>query len=347
MPIPAPSIPPIPSSSGLVLAVLAFAAMALAGCLIGLPPRDAERGTRTTTTTTAPAPRQERPADTLPSWVHQPPTDAHLAYGVGASLDHRSDRAIIEARRDLAKRLNIVIHGVPQAEADSDPDRAPVDVDFLELPVIEVVRQEDTTTCTYVLISLDRSVWAERLGRRLDHLNRQIRETLAVLQAQPEVAETRPIATVARQHQRLLPFLTERALRVRQLKVADPGAVPPHPPVTLTALQERLAQVLDPVTVEIVAPPDLEPIMPQLVAGCARLGLVLGILGRKFRGGQQQRRPRPAATPAIDPDPARSRRLRQPGGRLRVRDRAGPERTPDRRPVGHPPLHLQLERRDP
>jgi hypothetical protein len=199
---------------------------------------------------------------------------------VGASLDHRSDRAIIEARRDLAKRLNIVIHGVPQAEADSgadeaaaDPDRAPVDVDFLELPVIEVVRQEDTTTCTYVLISLDRSVWAERLGRRLDHLNRQIRETLAVLQAQPEVAETRPIATVARQHQRLLPFLTERALRVRQLKVADPGAVPPHPPVTLTALQERLAQVLDPVTVEIVAPPDLEPIMPQLVAGCARLGL--------------------------------------------------------------------------
>ena len=40
----------------------------------------------------------------MPAWVNNPPLDLHVIYGVGADVRHDRERAMIDARHDIARQ---------------------------------------------------------------------------------------------------------------------------------------------------------------------------------------------------------------------------------------------------
>jgi hypothetical protein len=215
----------------------------------------------------------------VPHWVLQPPIDPHYTYGVGTDLRKNRDRAFAEGRRDIARQLRIVIRGDEQDEEDVELDedstsRPRLSVDHLELPGITITKQVETDHCLYLQVALNREAWATGLRTRISELDREIDGVLANHRQNPEIdPEKHPVGAAARLHQRLLPLVSAREDKAAQLQIAKPGAGAPTPPITSAEMRERLARVLDAVSVDIVAAPDLEPILPQLIATCASTGL--------------------------------------------------------------------------
>jgi hypothetical protein len=224
-------------------------------------------------------PRAETRSNAVPSWVLQPPLDPDLTYGVGTDLRKDRNTAIAEGRRDIARQLRIVIRGDGQEEEDLDladePNARPrVAIDHLELPGLTVTRQTETDHCLYVQVALNRTAWAESLQNRIGELDREIAAVLANHERQPEIDPVaHPVGSAARLHQRLMPLVGTREEKLAHLQIAKPGAIMPAAPITLADMRERLRRVLDRVSVDIVASPDLEPILPQLTATCAGIGL--------------------------------------------------------------------------
>lgn len=224
-------------------------------------------------------PRAETRSNAVPSWVLQPPLDPDLVYGVGTDLKKDRNTAIAEGRRDIARQLRIVIRGDGQEDEDLDlvdePNARPrVAIDHLELPGLTVTRQAETDHCLYLQVALNRTAWAEALQSRLHELDRDIAAVLASHERQPEIdPATHPVGSAARLHQRLMPLVSAREEKLSHLQIAKPGAITPAAPITLAEMRERLRRVLDRVSVDIVASPDLEPILPQLTATCAGIGL--------------------------------------------------------------------------
>ena len=224
-------------------------------------------------------PRVETRSNSIPSWVLQPPLDNDFTYGVGTDLRKSRDTAIAEGRRDIARQLRIVIRGDGQEEEDveiaDDPNEPPrVTIDHLELPGITVTRQAETDHCLYVQVALNRSAWAEALRNRITELDREISAVFAAHERQPEIdPQAHPVGAAARLHQRLQPLVGAREEKLSHLLIAQPGTIAPTAPITSAEMRERLRRVLDRVTVDIVAAPDLEPILPQLTATCAGIGL--------------------------------------------------------------------------
>lgn len=224
-------------------------------------------------------PRVESPSNAIPSWVLQPHLDPDYTYGIGTDLRKDRNTAIAEGRRDIARQLRIVIRGDGQEEEDleieDDPNARPrVTIDHLELPGITVTRQAETEHCLYVQVALNREAWATALRNRISELDRDIAAVLANHERQPEVdPATHPVGSAARLHQRLMPLVSAREEKLAHLQIARPGSITPPAPITLAEMRERLRRVLGRVSVDIVAAPDLEPILPQLTATCAGIGL--------------------------------------------------------------------------
>ncbi len=223
--------------------------------------------------------RVETRSNAIPSWVLQPPLDLEYTYGVGTDLRMDRNTAIAEGRRDIARQLRIVIRGDGQEddeiEVEDDPNGRPrVTIDHLELPGITVTRQTETDHCLYVQVALNREAWATSLMNRIAELDRDIATVLANHERQPEVdPRAHPVGAAARLHKRLMPLVSAREEKLSHLQIAKPGSIAPAAPMTLAEMRERLRQVLDRVSVDIVAAPDLEPILPQLTATCAGIGL--------------------------------------------------------------------------
>lgn len=223
----------------------------------------------------------ESRSNSIPSWVLQPPIDSEYTYGVGTDLRKDRNTAIAEGRRDIARQLRIVIRGDGQEdedlEIDEDPNGQPrVTIDQLEIPGITVTKQAETDHCLYVQVALNRTAWANALTNRIAELDRDIEAVLASHDLNPEVDPAKhPVGSAARLHQRLMPLVSVREEKLSHLLIAKPGTFAPQAPITLAEMRERLRKVLDRVTVDIVAAPDLEPILPQLTATCAGIGLRL------------------------------------------------------------------------
>jgi hypothetical protein len=220
-------------------------------------------------------PVRHDPQNGPPEWVAQPPLDSRYVYGVGADLNHDRTRAIADGRRDIARQLGIIIRGDEQEaedvelEAENPGTRPRVSIDHLELPGITVTKQTDTPRCLYVQVALNREAWATGLRGRIDELDNALRASIA----QPADPGATPVATTARLYQRLMPLVQEREDKASHLQIADPGGRAPVPPESSAGLRERLARTLDAVIIDLVADPSLEPIIPQLTAACANLGL--------------------------------------------------------------------------
>ena len=215
----------------------------------------------------------------IPPWVLQPPMDLEYTFGVGTDLRMDRTRAIAEGRRDIARQLRIVIRGDETENTDFDTEddlanRPRVSVDHLELPGITVTKQAETEHCLYVQVALNRTAWATGLLNRLTEIDRDINAVLANHQQHPEIdPATHPIGAAAQLHQKLLSLVSQREEKLTHLLIAKPESVYPAAPITSVDLRERLRRVLGQVTVDVVAAPDLEPILPQLTATCASIGL--------------------------------------------------------------------------
>lgn len=224
-------------------------------------------------------PRVETRSNAIPPWVLQPQLDQDFTYGIGTDLRKDRNTAIAEGRRDIARQLGIVIRGDGQdddaLELEDDPNVRPrVAIDLLELPGITVTRQAETDHCLYVQVALNREAWANALNNRISELDRDIAAVLANHERQPEIDPAKhPVGSAARLHQRLMPLVSAREEKVAHLHIARPGIITVAAPITLAEMRERLRRVLDRVSVDIVAAPDLEPILPQLTATCAGIGL--------------------------------------------------------------------------
>ena len=260
---------PHPSRTFACLPLLAAAvagALTMPGC--GAPAYRPGRGVT----------RTEVKDEGIPAWVNNPPFDARLVYGVGADVRKDRNRAIADAKHDIARQLHIVILGDGQDDEslDDDDQGEPASgahprgtVDHLELPGITVTKQAETDQCLYVQVSLNREAWATDLRQRLAQLDAQIKAALD----EPMSDDGHPIRRVAKLHQRLLPLVSAREELLTHLHIADPGGPEPVATITSAAMHEQLARVLDQVTIDIVADPALEPIMPQISGSCANFGL--------------------------------------------------------------------------
>ncbi len=223
--------------------------------------------------------RVETRSNAIPSWVLRPPLDQEYTYGIGTDLRMDRNTAIAEGRRDIARQLRIVIRGDGQEEDDleleEDPNGRPqVTIDHLELPGITITKQAETDHCLYVQVALNRGAWATALQNRITELDRDIAAILESHQRKPEIDPTaHPVGAAARLHQRLLPLVSAREEKLSHLLIARPGSIAPQAPITLAEMRERLRRELGRVTVDIVAAPDLDAILPQLTATCAGIGL--------------------------------------------------------------------------
>ncbi len=215
--------------------------------------------------------------DGMPAWVNNPPMDLHVVYGVGADVHHDRERAMIDARHDIARQLHIVIEGDGRDDEDTEVDdqlsasgaHPRVMVDHLELPGVTMTRMADTPRCLYVQVALNREAWAASLRQRIAELDEQVAAALRV--APPGGA--RQVAAAAARYQRLQPLLSDRDEKVSHLQIADPGSPVPPGRTTLAAERERLSAELDQVSVELIADPELEAVLPQISGSCANLGL--------------------------------------------------------------------------
>jgi len=223
--------------------------------------------------------RIEPPDNSIPHWVLQPPIDFTYVYGVGTDLRKDRNRAIAEGRRDIARQLHIVIRGDDQdindIDLDDDTGNQPLtSIDHLEVPGITVTKEIETEHCLYVQVSLNREAWASSLLTNIDGLDKEILQVLDRHQQQPDIdSQAHPIGSAARLHQRLMPLVSKREEKARHFHIAKPGGYLPEAPMTSAVMREKLAAVLAAVSVDMVAAPDLDPILPQLTATCANLGL--------------------------------------------------------------------------
>ena len=134
-----------------------------------------------------------------------------------------------------------------------------------------MTRMADTPRCLYVQVALNREAWAAWLRQRIAELDAQIASALQVPGA--GAGDARRVAAAAARYQRLLPLLSDREEKVSHLQIADPGSPMPIGQTTLAAERERLTAELDQVSIEVIADPELESVLPQITGNCGNLGL--------------------------------------------------------------------------
>ena len=228
-----------------------------------------------------------RPA--IPPWVTKPPEATGLLYAVGSGTDREA--ALANARQELASQVQLDIHAETEnadryesrqatggarvesltAEARS---RVRTRAALSDLPGVTVDRQEIVNGTTYVLVRLDRSLWAAELRGRLTAANERLVGLERELVVTPATSPAERLNLLGRLLAELLPALAERDEAERRLRLAEPGLAPSASPIDRQRWTTRLGNLLDQLQVGLpTGTPERDALAPALTRALAKVGL--------------------------------------------------------------------------
>ena len=231
-----------------------------------------------------------REAPAVPDWVAHPPSEAGMVYAVGQAPLGQREAALANAKRELVSQLQVTIQTDTRtnqnyaAEDASGQQRTERYQEGLtaevrqrsgarDLPGVAPVRQEDAQGSTYVLVALDRAVWAKDLTARLAAADSALGTEYAGCSGAPQGTPGERLALAGRLLGRVLPLLVERTDLADRLRIATPGAQPPASPVSRTTLSSRITDLLTELPVALPGDPALADLLPALTDSLQRIGL--------------------------------------------------------------------------
>lgn len=205
-------------------------------------------------------------ADTdAPSWLLRPPTAPGKLYAAGAGPNR--DAAQENARFNLVAQLQINIsgsrsgqshyhssEGTDQARSErleeAITQRIVARINQQELPGISIEAEHPGETRHYVLLVFNRQAWAASLHSRIDEIDRDIANArMSALDTESED----PLVAARRLYQEVMPLIAEREEMSRRLRIAVPGITINPPPIDVGALRDRLASLLNDISIELPA----------------------------------------------------------------------------------------------
>ncbi|MBA3710001.1 MAG: LPP20 family lipoprotein [Planctomycetes bacterium] len=224
---------------------------------------------------------------TAPEWTTRPPTAAGMLFAVGSAQRGDRDRAIAAARAELASEIEISVESDREDRersdvAGDDTGRRTESFDHEmraqarsrvaqeHLPGVVVRETCEVDDRSFALVAMDRAAWAAALRTRLQELDARLQ---ALTTQPPEGAAAPPAAAAVRCYQRLVPVIAERDEIAGRLRVADPAASIPTPPVDLVQLGSDLQQVLAQTSITIAPEAGSEAMRPLASEACAKQGL--------------------------------------------------------------------------
>ncbi len=236
------------------------------------------------------------PRDTTPEWVRSPPRSAGMLYGIGQGQRGDRDAALAAARNDLVSQLQVSIDADVEHEGTSTSEESTAKArteryqeaartkvraraSAEELPGLTVVKQEDGERSTWLLVSLDRRVWADDLRARIATVDQKLSRDLATIDRIPGTTAAQRLSIAGRLSAWIIPGFAERDEYLRRLRLADPHLQAPAEPVDRGAITTRLADLLKDLTVEIAVGDDLrdlEPLAQQAFAKSGFRGVAVG-----------------------------------------------------------------------
>ena len=212
-----------------------------------------------------------------------------MLYAVGTGGDRET--ALASARRELAAQVRLDINaetdstdayrsqeatGSARVESLASDARARVRTRaaLSDLPGVTVDRQEVQGATTYVLVRLDRSLWAAEVRGRLTAANERLVALDRDLATAPADAPADRLALVGRLMSEMIPALAERDEAERRLHLADPGLETQVQPINRQKWLTRLGTLLDQLQVTVpTGTPDLDALAPALTEALAKVGL--------------------------------------------------------------------------
>lgn len=225
----------------------------------------------------------------VPGWVAQPPSAPGMLYAVGSANDR--DGALASARKELASQVQLDIHAETEstdtyqnrestgnsrveslaAEARS---RVRTRAALSDLPGVTVDRQETVNGTTYLLVKLDRALWAAEVRGRLTAASERLVGLDRELNLTPSTSPSERLNLVGRLMAELIPALAERDEAERRLHLAEPGLPPLSQPIDRQRWLTRLSTLLDQLQVGLPGgTPEREALIPSLTAALAKVGL--------------------------------------------------------------------------
>ena len=222
------------------------------------------------------------PFRSTPEWAQNPPRTPGMVYGTGSGADR--DTAVAAATRELVSQIQVSV-SVDERTRETSSSTLATGQDRLEryeaatrsdvraraeqreLPGVTLVKQEQVGDRVWVLLALDRVVWAGDLAGRIASVDARIKAAVAAH------AEDRRPAAAAALLRDATPLFIERDDLVRRLRAAEPGGVIAPEPVDRTALRRQVQQILDRVTVTLPSEPEFADIAPALVDAFAKVGI--------------------------------------------------------------------------
>lgn len=222
--------------------------------------------------------------DPAPAWVKDPPRRDGWLFAAGSAPAGQRDAAMAQAQRELASQIQLTIQvddrrvdagtvqeatGAARVERFESAARNEVraKAQARELPGVKVEREEEAGGQVYLLLGLDRALWAADLRGRLAALDEAL---AAEVKAR---ADDRSPAAAAKLLHLVLPQLAERDDLVARLRAAAPATQLPKEPIDRAALRARLEAQLAALTVELPAGAEFADMLPQLTDALARVGL--------------------------------------------------------------------------
>lgn len=223
-------------------------------------------------------------SDPAPAWVNDPPRRDGWLFAAGSAPRGQRDAALAQAQRELASQIQVSIavddrrvdtgtlqEATGQARVERFESAARNEVRLKaqarDLPGVRVEKEEEGGDKVYVLLALDRGLWAADLRGRLAALDERL-----VAEVKAREDDSRP-AVAAQLLHLVVPLLAERDDLVTRLRAAAPGVQPPKDPVDRVALRARLDRMLAAITVELPAGPEFHDMLPQLTDSFAAVGL--------------------------------------------------------------------------
>ena len=217
-----------------------------------------------------------------PGWYQQPPREPGRLYGVGAGSDR--DAAVAAATKDLVNQIEVSITvddrtressstalatGNDRVERYEAATRSDIRSrsEQRELPGLCVAQQEQVGDRVYVLMVVDRLIWAADLRGRIKACDDRLAAVAAAY-----TGNQKP-STAAVLLRETTPLLLERDDLIRRLRAADPASVMPPEVVDRVALRRQIQAVLDALTVNLPTEPEFTDLQPALLDAFAKVGI--------------------------------------------------------------------------
>jgi hypothetical protein len=222
------------------------------------------------------------PFRATPAWAQDPPREPGMVFGTGSGADR--DTAVAAATRDLVSQIQVSVSvddrtqetsgttlasGADRLERYEAATRSDVRsrAEQRELPGLSVIRQEQLGDRVWVLLRLDRVVWAGDLSGRIQSVDERLKAAVAA-----QAGDSRPAAAV-QVLRATAPLFVERDDLVSRLRAAEPGGTIRAEPVDRAALRRQVQVALDQVTVSLPAEPEFSDLQPALVDAFAKVGI--------------------------------------------------------------------------